>query len=80
MDKEQLVIEQNYLKKVLKEIKKQKQNYENVVFALAIKLIVMILGITGHAEMWMAVFADVGAALICVLNAVRLLSAKKAAK
>ena len=53
---------------------------ENVVFALAIKLIVMILGITGHAEMWMAVFADVGAALICVLNAVRLLPAKKAAK
>lgn len=53
---------------------------ENVVFALAIKLIVMILGITGHAEMWMAVFADVGAALICVLNAVRLLPARKAAK
>ena len=50
------------------------------MFALAIKLIVMILGITGHAEMWMAVFADVGAALICVLNAVRLLPAKKAAK
>ncbi len=53
---------------------------ENVVFALGIKLVVMILGITGHAEMWMAVFADVGAALICVLNAVRLLPAKKAGR
>lgn len=46
---------------------------ENVVLALSIKLIVMVLGILGYAQMWMAVFADVGAALICILNAIRLL-------
>ena len=46
---------------------------ENVVFALAIKLIVMILGITGHAEMWMAVFADTGTCLIVVANGLRML-------
>ena len=50
---------------------------ENVVFALAVKLAVMVLGIMGAAEMWMAVFADVGTALICVLNAVRLLPIMK---
>lgn len=50
---------------------------ENVVLALAIKLAVMLLGILGYAQMWMAVFADVGAALICVLNAIRLLPAAR---
>ncbi|MBQ8507393.1 MAG: cadmium-translocating P-type ATPase [Clostridia bacterium] len=46
---------------------------QNVVFALAVKLIVMILGLCGFANMWMAVFADTGVAMICVVNAIRAL-------
>ncbi len=51
--------------------------WQNVIFALAIKLIVMILGLTGHASMWAAVFADSGVAMLCVINAIRMLYAKK---
>ena len=47
--------------------------WQNVIFALAVKLGVMLLGILGHASMWAAVFADSGVALLCVCNAVRLL-------
>ncbi len=49
---------------------------QNVVFALVIKIAVMILGLTGHANMWMAVFADTGVAMICVLNSIRALYIK----
>ena len=49
---------------------------QNVVFALAVKLVVMILGLLGHASMWMAVFADSGVAMLCVLNSVRVLYRK----
>ncbi len=51
--------------------------WQNVVFALAIKAIVMILGLMGHASMWMAVFADSGVAMLCVVNSIRLLYKKK---
>ena len=47
--------------------------WQNVVFALAIKLLVMILGLIGYASMWLAVFADTGVAMLCVLNAIRIL-------
>ncbi len=46
---------------------------ENIIFALAFKAAVMVLGILGFANMWFAVFADTGVALICVLNSVRVL-------
>lgn len=46
---------------------------QNVVFALAVKLLVMILGFTGYANMWLAVFADTGVAMLCVLNSIRIL-------
>ena len=46
---------------------------QNVIFALAVKALVMILGIVGFASMWMAVFADTGVAMLCVLNSVRIL-------
>ena len=47
---------------------------QNVVFAIAVKVIVLILGITGiYSNMWLAVFADTGVALICILNSVRIL-------
>ncbi|MBR2894234.1 MAG: cadmium-translocating P-type ATPase [Oscillospiraceae bacterium] len=49
---------------------------QNVVFALAIKIAVMILGLHGHASMWMAVFADSGVAMLCVLNSIRILYKK----
>ena len=46
---------------------------QNVVFALAVKLLVMVLGFTGFANMWLAVFADTGVAMLCVLNSIRIL-------
>ena len=49
---------------------------QNVVFALAIKVFVMILGLLGFANMWMAVFADTGVAMICVMNSIRILYKK----
>jgi Cd2+/Zn2+-exporting ATPase len=51
--------------------------WQNVVFALAVKLAVMVLGLLGHASMWLAVFADSGVAMLCVLNAVRMLYRKE---
>ena len=50
--------------------------WQNVAFALAVKLLVMILGLAGHASMWLAVFADSGVALLCVLNSIRMLYKK----
>ncbi len=46
---------------------------QNVVFALVIKFLVMVLGFLGYANMWMAVFADTGVAMLCVINSVRIL-------
>ncbi len=50
--------------------------WQNVIFALAVKIIVMILGLLGFANMWLAVFADSGVAMLCVLNSIRLLYKK----
>lgn len=47
--------------------------YENIVFALAVKLICLVLGALGIANMWVAIFADVGVMVIAVLNAIRCL-------
>ena len=44
---------------------------QNIVFALVVKALVMLLGMLGFADMWLAVFADVGVAMICIVNAVR---------
>lgn len=49
---------------------------QNVAFALVIKALVMILGLAGMANMWMAVFADTGVAMICILNSIRVLYKK----
>ena len=49
---------------------------QNVVIALGIKLAVMLLGFMGHANMWIAVFADTGVAMLCILNSVRMLYKK----
>ena len=50
--------------------------WQNVVFALAVKAVVMVLGLLGFASMWMAVFADSGVAMLCVLNSIRALYGK----
>ena len=44
---------------------------QNIAFALLVKLAVMLLGVMGIANMWLAVFADVGVAMLCILNALR---------
>lgn len=46
---------------------------QNIVFALGVKAAVLVLGATGHANMWLAVFADVGVAVLAILNAMRAL-------
>ena len=51
--------------------------YENIIFAIGIKFICLILGALGIANMWLAIFADVGVMIIAVLNAVRALFVKK---
>ena len=51
--------------------------YENIYFAIGIKLICLLLGALGIANMWVAIFADVGVMVIAVLNAVRALFTKK---
>lgn len=51
--------------------------YENIYFAIGIKLICLVLGAAGIANMWLAIFADVGVMVIAVLNAVRALFVKK---
>ena len=50
---------------------------ENTIFAIAVKLAVLILGALGYAEMWMAIIADVGVCLIAVLNAMRAMHIKE---
>lgn len=51
--------------------------YENIVFAIGIKLICLLLGALGIAGMWLAIFADVGVMVIAVLNAIRALFVEK---
>ena len=52
-------------------------SYENIAFALAIKLAVLVLGLIGMPSMWFAVFADSGTAMLLVLNSIRVLNTKK---
>lgn len=47
--------------------------YENIIFALVVKFVCLALGAIGYANMWMAIFADVGVTVIAVLNAIRAL-------
>lgn len=45
---------------------------ENIVFAIAVKVLIMILSVFGHIELWAGVFADVGVCMLCVLNTLRI--------
>ncbi len=49
---------------------------QNVIFAIAVKVLFMILGLCGISSMWLAVFADTGVAMLCILNSVRILYKK----
>lgn len=51
--------------------------YENIWFAIGVKLLCLVLGAVGIANMWLAIFADVGVMVIAVLNAIRVLSVRK---
>lgn len=50
--------------------------WQNVFFALIIKIIIMAAGLAGYASMWAAVFADTGVSILCVLNSIRILYKK----
>ena len=50
--------------------------WQNVIFALGVKAVIMVAGILGYASMWAAVFADTGVAMLCVMNSVRILYKK----
>ena len=71
----------DYLKKIVLSIRIAKKCmrivYENIYFAIGIKLICLFLGAIGIANMWVAIFADVGVMVLAVLNAIRTLFVKK---
>lgn len=50
--------------------------WQNVIFALGVKALIMIAGLAGFASMWAAVFADTGVAMLCVMNSIRILYQK----
>lgn len=51
--------------------------YENIIFALAVKFVCLVLGALGIADMWLAIFADVGVMILVVINAMRAMYVKK---
>ena len=53
--------------------------WQNILFALAVKLGMLLLIAVGYANMWLAVFADVGVALLAILNALRAMKTSGAA-
>lgn len=55
-------------------------SWQNIVFALGVKGLILILGLLGFANMWLAVFADVGVAVLAILNSMRALKAPKMKK
>lgn len=52
-------------------------SYENIIFALAVKAAVLVLGLIGHPNMWLAVFADSGTAMLLILNSIRALNTRR---
>ena len=50
--------------------------YQNIVFAIGVKFLCLLLGAVGLADMWLAIFADVGVMILAVLNAIRALFVK----
>ena len=57
--------------------KTERISRQNIIFALAVKAAVLVLGLLGHPNMWLAVFADSGVAMLLILNSIRVLSTKQ---
>ena len=70
-DPQKIAVAQRIARKTLRIV------HENIVFSIGIKILVMILGAIGLANMWAAIFADVGVMILAVLNAVRALFIEK---
>ena len=51
--------------------------HQNIVFAIGVKVLILALAAVGIANMWLAVFGDVGVAVIAILNAMRAMSVKR---
>ncbi len=49
---------------------------QNIIFILGIKVIIMLLGVLGYANLWLAIFGDVGVSIIAILNAQKILGTK----
>ena len=77
MEAADLVLMDDQLSKLAEAIRRSHRTLrivrQNIVLALAVKLAVMVLGVLGYANLWMAVFADVGVAVLAILNAMRTL-------
>ena len=50
--------------------------WQNIIFAIAVKIIVMVAGVFGFANMWVAIFADTGVSIMCILNSIRIFYSK----
>ena len=76
-----IVLMDDDLLKLVKAIKLSKKTlrivYQNIIFAIVVKVGSLFLGAFGFADMWLAIFADVGVMVIAVLNAMRILFLKK---
>lgn len=70
-DPEKIALAMDISKRTLKIV------YQNIIFALGVKFIVLLLGALGIANMWLAVFADVGVSVIAILNAMRAMRIKE---
>ncbi len=70
-DPEKIALAMDISKRTLKIV------YQNIIFALVVKFIVLLLGALGIANMWLAVFADVGVSVIAILNAMRAMRIKE---
>ena len=77
MEAADLVLMDDQLPKLAEAIRRSRRTLrivrQNIALALAVKLAVMVLGVLGYANLWMAVFADVGVAVLAILNAMRTL-------
>ena len=81
MEASDIVLMDNNISKIKTAIKISKKTiniaYQNIVFAIGVKVLVMILAIFGLANIWMAIFADVGVTILAILNSFRTFSYAK---
>ena len=81
MEASDIVLMDNNISKIKTAIKISKKTiniaYQNIVFAIGVKVLVMVLAIFGFANIWMAIFADVGVTILAILNSFRTFSYAK---